>query len=134
MVSGIEEGNRLPSVPEVQARGRVDVAPAAATRARTRFFTATYNYVGSRFTQIDDRGAGLRDRGPELVRAEHDRRAADASTFTFDPELPAYNLVNLRLGLTRGSWEVALFLNNLTDERALLALDRERGMRARVGT
>ena len=28
---------------------------------------------------------------------------------------------------------MALFLNNLTDERAFLALDRERGLRARVG-
>jgi iron complex outermembrane recepter protein len=28
---------------------------------------------------------------------------------------------------------VALFGNNLTDERALLALDRERGTRARIG-
>jgi iron complex outermembrane receptor protein len=31
-----------------------------------------------------------------------------------------------------GKWDVALFANNLTDERAFLALDRERGLRARV--
>jgi iron complex outermembrane receptor protein len=55
------------------------------------------------------------------------------ATFTFNPLLPSYSLVNLRTGLTRASWEVAVFLNNLTDERALLALDRERGLRARVG-
>jgi len=55
------------------------------------------------------------------------------STFTFSPELPAYNLVNLRVGLIRENWEVALFGNNLTDERAFLALDRERGKRGRVG-
>jgi iron complex outermembrane receptor protein len=47
--------------------------------------------------------------------------------------LPAYNLVNLRVGLIRESWEVAVFANNLTDERAFLALDRERGTRGRVG-
>jgi len=29
--------------------------------------------------------------------------------------------------------EVAAFVNNLFDERALLALDQERGTRARVG-
>ena len=52
---------------------------------------------------------------------------------TFNPLLPAYDLVNLRVGVSRASWEAALFLNNLTDERALLALDRERGTRARVG-
>jgi iron complex outermembrane receptor protein len=28
---------------------------------------------------------------------------------------------------------VGLYANNLTDERAFLALDRERGLRARVG-
>jgi iron complex outermembrane receptor protein len=55
------------------------------------------------------------------------------SLFTFNPELPAYTLVSLRVGLRRSSWEVALFANNLTDERAFLALDRERGTRARVG-
>jgi iron complex outermembrane receptor protein len=53
--------------------------------------------------------------------------------FTFNPLLPAYNLLNFRVGLTRERWELALFLDNVTDERALLALDRERGTAARVG-
>jgi iron complex outermembrane receptor protein len=39
----------------------------------------------------------------------------------------------VRVGLTRANWETALYVNNVTDERALLALDRERGTRARVG-
>ena len=60
-------------------------------------------------------------------------RPLTQSTFRFDPELPAYSLLNLRVGLSRACWEAALFLNNVTDERALLALDRERGTRARVG-
>jgi len=54
-------------------------------------------------------------------------------TFTFDPEMPAYNLVNLRVGVIREGWEIAVYGNNLTDERAFLGLDRERGKRARVG-
>jgi iron complex outermembrane receptor protein len=53
--------------------------------------------------------------------------------FTFNPELPAYHLVNVRAGLIRDTWELAVFVNNVTDERAFLALDRERGTRARVG-
>jgi len=53
--------------------------------------------------------------------------------YSFNPELPSYTLFNIRAGVRRSSWEVALFVNNLTDERALLALDRERGTRARVG-
>ncbi len=55
------------------------------------------------------------------------------NTFTFDPLLPAYDLVNLRLGIRHGVYEIALFVNNLTDERAFLSLDRERGLLARVG-
>jgi hypothetical protein len=35
--------------------------------------------------------------------------------------------------VTRARWDAALYVNNLTDERALLSLDRERGTRARVG-
>ena len=54
-------------------------------------------------------------------------------TFTFNPLLPAYTLLNLRAGLSRSGWEAAVFVNNVTNERALLALDRERGLRARVG-
>ena len=53
--------------------------------------------------------------------------------FTFNPELPSYDLLNLRLGVTSETWEVALFVNNVTDEIAFLALDQERGSRARVG-
>ena len=132
VVSGIEEGNRLPSVPEVQGA-------AAVTLHRTLrsgsdgFLTATYNYVGSRFTQIDDEAAGfgvldLNSFAPNTIGGP-----LTAATFTWDPELPAYNLINLRLGITRPGWEAALFLNNVTDERALLSLDRERGTRARVG-
>jgi iron complex outermembrane receptor protein len=30
-------------------------------------------------------------------------------------------------------WEAAAFVNNVSDERAFLSLDRERGFRARVG-
>jgi len=41
--------------------------------------------------------------------------------------------VNLRVGVIRNTWEVAVFVNNVTDEKASLALDRERGLRGRVG-
>jgi len=37
------------------------------------------------------------------------------------------------LGFTGGRWDAAVFVNNLFDEKALLALDQERGTRARVG-
>ena len=37
------------------------------------------------------------------------------------------------IGFLDGRWDVAVFVDNVTDERALLALDQERGARARVG-
>ena len=52
--------------------------------------------------------------------------------FTFNPELPSYDVANLRLGFLNGRWEFAVFVNNLFDEEARLALDQERGTRARV--
>jgi iron complex outermembrane receptor protein len=37
------------------------------------------------------------------------------------------------VGILNDTWDIALFANNLNNERALLALDQERGTRARVG-
>ena len=131
VVAGIQEGNRLPSVPKLQAS-------AAATFRRPLamgqgFLTATVQHVGSRYTQIDDHVPGTGTVNLNSFAPNTIGRPLTASTFTFDPLLPAYNLANVRVGLSRANWEAALFVNNITDERAFLALDRERGLRARVG-
>ena len=55
------------------------------------------------------------------------------TTFRFNPELPAYSIANVRVGLIKDAWEMAVYLDNVFDERAFLGLDRERGTRARVG-
>ncbi|HXU47125.1 MAG TPA: TonB-dependent receptor [Thermoanaerobaculia bacterium] len=131
VVSGIKKGNRLPSVPKLQVA-------AAATYQRPfkadwlGYLTGTYQHVGSRFTQVGDQAAGF---GTVNLRAFPGTIGGPltASTFTFDPELPAYDIANLRFGVAHGRFDVALFVNNLTDERALLALDQERGTLARVG-
>ena len=52
---------------------------------------------------------------------------------TFNPELDAYTLANFRLGVKTEHWQLAAYVNNLTDEHARLALDYERGRSARVG-
>jgi iron complex outermembrane receptor protein len=132
VVSAIETGNRLPSVPRVQA------ALAATVRRPLRggslgFLAGALQHVGSRYTQIEDLTPGL---GTLDLTSFGDNTIGGPltqSTFRFDPELPAYTLLNVRAGLRRAGWEAALFLNNVTDERALLSLDRERGLRARVG-
>ncbi|RMB01462.1 outer membrane receptor protein involved in Fe transport [Eilatimonas milleporae] len=125
-VAGIERGNRLPTAPEFQLN-------AAATymhpfdNVLTGFITGTFQHVGSSFTQIGDQvdGFGTVDL--------FDLGGITQDTFTFDPQLPDYQLANLRLGVRTETWELSFFINNVFDERALLSLDRERGTRARVG-
>jgi iron complex outermembrane receptor protein len=131
-VSGMESGNRLPSVPKIQVTGAATYQWQVAVGSRA-FITGSYQHVGSRFTAIDDHAAGFGTVNLNSFGANTIGGPLTQSTFTFAPELPAYNFLNLRVGLIRESWELAVFVNNVTDERAFLALDRERGTRARVG-
>jgi iron complex outermembrane receptor protein len=141
-VSGMAAGNRLPAVPRVQMSAAATYGWPLRQGSRA-FVTASLQHVGSRFTAIDDHGGGIcppAQPGCPFGTVWLNSFAGDTiggpltqNVFTFDPELPAYSIVNLRAGLMREDWEVAVFLNNLTDERAFLALDRERGTRGRVG-
>ncbi len=130
-VSGITSGNRLPSVPQVQASAAATYRLGVWRNSRP-FVSASIRHVGSRYTLIDDLGAGF---GTVDLNALPNTIGGPLTqnTFAFNPELPAYNLANLRFGVTRGIWEYALFINNLTNQEAQLALDRERGSLARVG-
>lgn len=132
VVAGIEEGNRLPSVPNFQAAAAATYS-WALTSDLGAFVTGSWQHVGSRITQIDDHAEGFGTVDLEAHEAATIGAPLTQTTFAFDPELPAYDLFNLRVGVVRGRWEVALFGSNLTDERAFLALDRERGTLARVG-
>jgi len=131
VLAGIKSGNRLPTVPRVQ------VVASANYQWRVHeswlgYVNGTYQYVGSRFTQIGDQAEGFGTVNM-LSFGQTIGGPLTQGTFTFDPELPAYNITNLRFGMTNERWDVALFVNNVTDERAFLALDQERGTRARVG-
>jgi iron complex outermembrane receptor protein len=129
VVAGIEEGRRLPTVPQFQFVGAAtyqwEVRPGALA-----YVTGTYQHIGSRFTQVGDEELGTLDLlsfGANTIGAP-----LTQSTFTYDPKLPAYDLLNVRVGLRRSGWDVSFFINNLTDERALLSFDQERGTRARI--
>ena len=131
IVAGIEEGNRLPSVPEFQ------MAAAATFRwpmgAQVGYVAGVFQHIGDRYTQIGDQAAGfgtvsLTSFGPTGIGGPFTQ-----STYTFDPKLPSSNTVNLRVGILKDRWDAAFFINNVTDETAFLALDQERGTRARVG-
>ena len=130
VVSGIEEGRRLPTVPQFQF-----VAAATyqweARPGYLAYVTGTYQHIGSRFTQVGDEDLGTVDLlsfGDNTIGAP-----LTSAAFVYDPELPGYDLLNLRAGLRRNQWDVSIFLNNVTDEKALLSFDQERGTRARVG-
>ncbi len=132
VVGGIEEGNRLPSVPRVQA------AAAATYRRPLRagslaFASGTVTYIGSRYTLMEDLAAGFGRLDMNSFAPNTIGGPLTQQFFSFKPELPAYTLANVRAGVRRARTEYAIFVNNLTDARALLALDRERGTRARVG-
>ena len=129
-VTGIASGDRLPTVPKFQlataATYQWEVKPGALA-----YLTGTYQHIGSRYTQVGDQLLGTLDLtsfGGNTIGAP-----LTARTFTYDPKLPAYDLLNLRAGVRRGIWDIAVFMNNVTDEHALLSFDRERGTRARIG-
>jgi iron complex outermembrane receptor protein len=133
--TGIREGNRLPSVPKFQmALAATYQQPVAA--GYQGYVTGNYQHVGSRYTQLVDQEPGtgvipLQNVPGSLGFTIGGPLTQD--TFTFNPLLPAYDIVNFRLGVRHGVWDVAFYVNNITDERALLSLDRERGFRAREG-
>ena len=137
VVSGIEDGRRLPTTPRFQT------AAAATWRwlaggGWVGYVSGTFQHVGSRFTQVGDQAEGfgavnLMALSPVLHPGTFIGGPLTQGTFTFNPELPAYNILNARVGFLNGRWDVAFFADNLTDERAFLALDQERGTLARVG-
>jgi iron complex outermembrane recepter protein len=133
VVGGVKSGNRLPSVPRVQGSASLSYSLLVGGSGSRVSFGGSAQYVGSRYTQIDDETPGIGTVNIASFGSNTIGGPLTQNTFTFNPLLPAYTLVNLRVGLSRSSWEGSLFLNNVTNEEARLALDRERGLLARVG-
>ncbi|HET8797715.1 MAG TPA: TonB-dependent receptor, partial [Thermoanaerobaculia bacterium] len=131
VVAGIEDGRRLPTVPEFQAAAAASYRWTGANYGG--YVTGAFQHVGSRYTQIGDQAAGfgvvnLTSFAPNNIGGPYTQ-----PRFIFNPKLPEYQIINLRVGLLTGRFDTALFINNITDEVAYLALDQERGTRARVG-
>ncbi|MBM2854341.1 MAG: putative TonB-dependent receptor [Steroidobacteraceae bacterium] len=126
VVAAIEDGNRMPSVPEFQMAANATYKWSMTDRLEG-YLTATYQHVGDRYTQVADQASGF---GTFNVRPFG---APTITSFTFDPLLPEYDIANIRFGVRADDWEAALFINNIADESAKLGLDQERGRVARVG-
>jgi outer membrane receptor protein involved in Fe transport len=130
-LAGIREGNRLPTAPELQASASIGYQQPMFTNLEG-FAIFTVQYVGSSFTQLADQEfpfGQIGGAGPAFIEFGD----PTISSFSFDPELPSYEIGNLRFGVRAETWEAAVFVNNVWDERAFLSIDRERGTRARVG-
>lgn len=131
-IAGIRDGNRLPTSPEFQAAASATYNWAFTT-SLDGFFNVTYQHMGSSYTQLADQESPTGCVGCAGAPGFFAFGAPTISQFTFEPELPSYDLGHLRFGVKTDVWEAAAFVNNVSDERAFLSLDRERGFRARVG-
>lgn len=131
-IAGIRDGNRLPTSPEFQAAATATYTWPFST-ALEGFANLTLQHVGSSYTQLADQESPTGCVGCPGAPGFFPFGNPTISQFTYDPELPSYDIGNLRFGVKSDVWEAAAFVNNLWDERAFLSLDRERNTRARVG-
>ncbi|MEK6542114.1 MAG: TonB-dependent receptor [Pseudomonadota bacterium] len=127
--TGIRDGNRLPSTPEFTLSASADYSFAVG-EGREAFVRASVQHIGTRFTQPSDQENNPRS----FVSGLPFGGATGTVPTIVDLELDSYQLVNLSTGV---EWDdglsVSLYVNNLFDENAQLAFDRERGGRARLG-
>ena len=130
VIGGLEDGNRLASVPEVQfAASGSYVYPLNLFGGSEGFLTATIHYVGDRYTQPSDQVPGAGDFSSGLAFGG----ATGNEVTSLDLDLDAYTIVNLSAGIEKETWSAVLYVHNVTDENANLSFDRERGGRARLG-
>ena len=128
VVSGIQDGNRIPSVPNWQLSAVATYTFPGLWNSKESYVTASWQYVGSQITQSGDQvpGAGRFSHGLPYAGMTGDE------VTNLDLELDPYHLLNLNTGLLYDSWEVMLYIKNIADENPQLSFDRERGGRARL--
>jgi hypothetical protein len=130
VLGGVQEGNRLPSVPKYQlsasATYNIDTSIAGSDGG---YITASTQIVGDRITQPGDQvgGAGLFASGLPYGGA------SGADITEVDLTLDAYQISNITAGLDFDTWELQAYVSNVFDTNTNLSFDRERGGRARLG-
>ena len=132
---GLRKVRTAAEIVACSAAGSVGYTLPLADQEREFFSVLTVQYVGSSYSQFENEepnfgsiGSGL----PNSARLIGYGNPPAGTTFSFDPLLPSYALANIRAGLRTERWETAVYLNNITDKEARLALDYERGRSARV--
>jgi outer membrane receptor protein involved in Fe transport len=130
ILGGVQDGNRLASVPEFQfaATGSY-YFPLEVFGGSEGYVTLSVQHVGDRITQPSDQLAGAGQFTSGLPFG-----GATGNELTIvDLELDPYTLINLSVGIEKDDWSAVLYVRNLGDENANTSFDRERGGRARLG-
>ncbi|MCY3955595.1 MAG: TonB-dependent receptor [Nitrospira sp.] len=129
-VPGIKDGNRIPSVPNWQLSAVATYTFPGLFQSEESYVTASWQYVGSQFTQPGDQESS---RYPSrLITGLTGADMASDLNFRDRMELDPYHLLNLNTGLLYDTWEVMLYIKNITDENPQLSFDRERNGAARL--
>jgi len=130
IIGGVENGNRLPSVPTFQmSAGATYTFPGELISGADTYLSLTAQHVGDQITQPSDQvpGAG------SFVSGLPFGGASGNDVTLVDLNLDAYTLLNASFGLVTDTWEAVLYVDNLTDKNADTSFDRERGGRAWLG-
>jgi iron complex outermembrane receptor protein len=130
VLEGIRDGNRLPSVPNFQVAASMFYSHAIRGGTGEAFIGATFQHVGTRFTQPGDQENNPRT----FVHGLPFGGAPAGAATVLNLKLPAYELINLSAGVEmENGLDFQVYVNNLFGSNPLLAFDRERGGRARLG-
>jgi iron complex outermembrane receptor protein len=133
VLGGIEKGNRLPTVPKFQIAATATYGQRLNSSADWSV-TASVQHIGNRFGEPADQVSGAGFVGNAIF---YDRLNGDFGGGVNDIgslRLPAYTIANLSAGVHwDNGLDVSLYVKNLFDTNPKLAIDRERGLRARFG-
>jgi iron complex outermembrane recepter protein len=135
--TGIRKGNRLPTVPKYQFAATANYEQPFSAAGHW-YVNGSVQRVGNRYTQPGDQEAA--NQNVDLIFFDPVTGAYGVST-PLPPgtnvgslKLPPYTLVNASLGLRWDSGlEISGYVTNIFDVDPKLSLDRERGLRARIG-
>lgn len=130
-LGGVRDGNRLPSVPKfnIAATATYSFPLESFGNNVEGYVSATFQHRSSIFTQPSDQDPGAGTFVSNLPFGG----ASGLDATVLDLELDGYQTLNLSAGVDMETWEVVVYVNNVTDENANLSFDRERGGRARLG-
>ena len=132
ILAGLEEGNRLATVPEFEMSASAIYRWDSPLEGAEAFVGGSIQHVGTRFTQPGDQTSTQGLPGATgLVFGGFD--GTENPRELIDTELDDYTLFNLFAGLDFDRTNILLYINNIFDENAQYSFDRERGGRARLG-